>query len=67
MIGGAIGAIVGVHLLTLLQVQGIGLAAAVVLGALAGPAQVGDRVIAMAGGGQHPPSGPSARHSDRSR
>ncbi|MDU0343237.1 MFS transporter [Bosea rubneri] len=55
MIGGAIGAIVGVHLLTLLQAQGIGLAAAVALGALVGPAQVGGRVIEMAGGGRHHP------------
>lgn len=55
VIGGAIGAIVGVHLLTLLQAQGIGLAAAVALGALVGPAQVGGRVIEMAGGGRHHP------------
>ncbi|CAH1675437.1 MFS transporter [Bosea thiooxidans] len=55
IIGGAIGAIVGVHLLTLLQAQGIGLAAAVALGALVGPAQVGGRVIEMAGGGRHHP------------
>lgn len=55
VIGGAIGAIVGVHLLTLLQAQGLGLAAAVALGALVGPAQVGGRVIEMAGGGRHHP------------
>jgi MFS family permease len=55
VIGGAIGAIVGVHLLTLLQGQGNGLAAAVALGALVGPAQVGGRVIEMAGGGRHHP------------
>jgi len=55
VIGGAIGAIVGVHLLTLLQAQGIGLAAAVALGALVGPAQVGGRVVEMAGGGRHHP------------
>lgn len=55
IIGGAIGAIVGVHLLTLLQAQGIGLAAAVALGALVGPAQVGGRVIEMACGGRHHP------------
>lgn len=55
MIGGAIGAIIGVHLLTLLQAQGIGLAAAVALGALVGPAQVGGRVVEMAGGGRHHP------------
>jgi len=55
IIGGAIGAIVGVHLLTLLQAQGIGLAAAVALGALVGPAQVGGRIVEMAGGGRHHP------------
>lgn len=55
MIGGAIGAIVGVHLPILLQAQGIGLAAAVALGSLVGPAQVGGRVIEMAGGGRHHP------------
>jgi len=55
VIGGAIGAIVGVHLLTLLKAQGIGLAAAVALGALVGPAQVGGRVIEMAGRGRHHP------------
>ena len=55
IIGGAIGAIVGVHLLTLLQGQGIGLAAAVAFGALIGPAQVGGRVIEMVGGGRHRP------------
>ncbi len=55
IIGGAIGAIVGVHLLTLLQAQGIGLAAAVAFGALIGPAQVGGRIIEMAGGGRHHP------------
>ncbi len=55
IIGGAITAIVGVHLLTLLQAQGIGLAAAVALGALVGPAQVGGRIVEMAGGGRHHP------------
>jgi len=55
VIGGAIGAIVGVHLLTLLQAQGVSLVAAVALGALVGPAQVGGRVIEMAGGGRHHP------------
>lgn len=55
IIGGAITAIVGVHLLTLLQEQGISLAAAVALGALVGPAQVGGRVVEMAGGGRYHP------------
>ncbi|BCB17170.1 MFS transporter [Bosea sp. ANAM02] len=55
IIGGAITAIVGVHLLTLLQAQGIGLAAAVTLGALVGPAQVGGRIVEMAGGARHHP------------
>lgn len=55
VIGGAIGAIVGVQLLTLLQAQGITMLAAVALGALVGPAQVGGRVIEMAGKGKHHP------------
>lgn len=55
VIGGAIGAIVGVQLLTLLQAQGITLTAAVALGALVGPAQVGGRMIEMAGKGEHHP------------
>lgn len=55
VIGGAIGAIVGVQLLTLLQAQGITLTAAVALGTLVGPAQVGGRVIEMAGKGKHHP------------
>lgn len=55
MVGGAISAIVGVHLLTLLQAQGLTLAGAVALGALIGPAQVGGRVIEMAGKERHHP------------
>jgi len=55
IVGGAIAAIVGVHLLTLLQAQGISLAAAVALGALVGPAQVGGRILEMAGKGRHHP------------
>jgi hypothetical protein len=39
--------IVGVHLLMLLQSQGLALAAAVGLGALIGPAQVGGRILEM--------------------
>ena len=42
--------IIGVHLLMLLQSQGLALAAAVGLGALIGPAQVGGRVLEMAFG-----------------
>ncbi|WP_407518549.1 MFS transporter [Methylobacterium oryzisoli] len=54
-VGGAASAIVSVHLLTLLQAQGLALAAAVALGALIGPAQVGARVIEMANRGRHHP------------
>ncbi|MBI0436163.1 MFS transporter [Roseomonas sp. KE0001] len=39
--------VVSVHLLTLLQSQGLALAAAVALGTLIGPAQVGARVLEM--------------------
>lgn len=38
-------AVISVHLLTLLQQMGLGLAAAVVLGTLIGPAQVGARLL----------------------
>jgi MFS family permease len=40
--------VVSVHMLTLLQARGIALAAAVGLGALIGPSQVGARVVEMA-------------------
>lgn len=53
--GGAIAAIVSVHLITIIQASGITLAAAVGLGVLVGPAQVGARVIEMLGGGRHHP------------
>jgi hypothetical protein len=43
------------HLMTILQATGISLAAAVALGTLIGPAQVGARVIEMASGGRHHP------------
>ncbi|MBN8892314.1 MAG: MFS transporter [Rhodospirillales bacterium 70-18] len=47
--------VVSVHLLTLLQTRGIELAAAVGLGALIGPAQVGARVVEMLiGRNRHP-------------
>jgi len=39
--------VIGVHLLLLLQAQGLALAAAVGLGALIGPAQVGGRILEM--------------------
>ena len=42
--------VIGVHLLMLLQAQGLTLAAAVALGALVGPAQVGGRLLEMAFG-----------------
>jgi predicted MFS family arabinose efflux permease len=42
--------IIGVHLLMLLQAQGLALAAAVGLGALIGPSQVGGRILEMAFG-----------------
>jgi predicted MFS family arabinose efflux permease len=54
-LGGATSAIVSVHLLTLLQAQGLALAAAVALGTLIGPAQVGARVIEMANRSRHHP------------
>jgi predicted MFS family arabinose efflux permease len=47
--------VVSVHMLTLLQTRGIDLAAAVGLGALIGPAQVGARVVEMLiGRNRHP-------------
>jgi MFS family permease len=55
ILGGAATATVSVQLLTLLQGQGVGLATAVALGALVGPAQVGGRVVEMAGKGRHHP------------
>jgi MFS family permease len=51
----AIGAVVAVHLLALLQGRGISLAAAVALGALVGPAQVGARLVEMLLGRYHHP------------
>jgi predicted MFS family arabinose efflux permease len=46
---------VSIWLFKLLQAQGIGLAQAVALGALIGPAQVGARLIEMAGRGRYHP------------
>ncbi|HEV7252068.1 MAG TPA: MFS transporter [Mesorhizobium sp.] len=54
-IGGAVSSLVSVHLLTMLQASGVSLAAAVSLGALIGPAQVGARVIEMAFGRHYHP------------
>lgn len=55
MVGSITMSIVSVHLLTLLQAQGVALAVAVSLGALIGPAQVGARVIEMLCGARlHP-------------
>jgi predicted MFS family arabinose efflux permease len=42
--------VIAVHLLTLLQAQGMALAAAVGLGALVGPSQVGGRILEMSFG-----------------
>jgi hypothetical protein len=53
--GAAIAAIWSVQLITLLETRGLSLAAAVGLGALVGPAQVGARVVEMASGGRHHP------------
>jgi hypothetical protein len=51
----AIAAVWSVQLITLLETRGLSLAAAVGLGALVGPAQVGARVIEVASGGRHHP------------
>ncbi len=50
-----ISSLLSVHLLTILQAGGIGLAAAVSLGALVGPAQVAARAIEMAVARHHHP------------
>lgn len=55
ILGGAIMALVSVHLLTLLQARGVPLASAVTYGALIGPAQVGARVVEMSFKGRHHP------------
>ena len=46
---------ISLHLIPILIANGYGLAAAVGLGALIGPAQVGARVLEMLGRGRHPP------------
>jgi hypothetical protein len=55
ILGGAIMAMVSVHLLALLQARGVDLASAVSYGALIGPAQVGARIGEMALKGRHHP------------
>ncbi|MFC0190667.1 MULTISPECIES: MFS transporter [Aureimonas] len=55
VVSGAIMGLVSVHLLTLLQARGETLAAAVTLGAMVGPAQVGARLLEMAGRERHHP------------
>jgi len=47
MIGSTLSAVMSVHLLNMLQAHGIALAAAVALGAMVGPSQVGARFIEM--------------------
>jgi MFS family permease len=54
-LGAVTASMIGVHLLTFLQARGLGLAAAVALGALVGPSQVGARVIEMAFGRHYHP------------
>lgn len=55
MTAGAIAALWSVHLIAILQAGGVTLAAAVALGALVGPAQVGARVVEMAAGSHYHP------------
>lgn len=51
----AIASVISVHLLTMLQSRGVALAAAVGLGALIGPSQVGARLVEMLFGQRHHP------------
>jgi MFS family permease len=53
VLGGAVASIMSVHLLALLQARGLDLAAAVALGTLVGPSQVGSRVGEMAFGNRY--------------
>jgi predicted MFS family arabinose efflux permease len=55
VLGGAIMALVSVHLITLLQARGVALASAISYGALIGPAQVAARMIEMSNRGRHHP------------
>lgn len=54
-LGAAILSMIGMHLLPLLQARGIDLGAAVALGMIVGPSQVGARVIEMLGGRHYHP------------
>ncbi|MFC4171527.1 MFS transporter [Microvirga sp. GCM10011540] len=54
-LGAVTASMIGVHLLTFLQARGLDLAAAVALGALVGPSQVGARVVEMAFGRHYHP------------
>ena len=54
-LGAVTASMIGVHLLTFLQARGLDLAAAVALGALVGPAQVGARVVEMIFGRHYHP------------
>jgi len=54
-LGAITASMIGVHLLTFLQARGLELAAAVGLGALVGPSQVGARVVEMAFGRHYHP------------
>lgn len=54
-LGAVTASMIGVHLLTFLQARGLGLAAAVALGALIGPSQVGARIVEMAFGRHYHP------------
>lgn len=47
--------LVSVHLITLLQARGVGLASAISYGTIIGPAQVAARVIEMSNMGRHHP------------
>ena len=51
----AILSLVGIHLLTLLQARGLELSAAVALGAMVGPSQVGARIVEMLAGRHYQP------------
>jgi MFS family permease len=55
VVSGALSTIVSVHLLTLLQARDVALGAAVALGALVGPSQVGARVVEMLFGQRYHP------------
>lgn len=50
-----ISAMLSVHLLAILQGRGLALPAAVMLGAMVGPSQVGARIVQMIFGGRHHP------------